>query len=195
MRRFLTALGAAVVFIVPSNMSPAAERKLLNLCLGFAGGVMLAASFWSLLDPALEHASEGWSQQWSWVPVAIGFLAGGLFVFVADKLLPDPDDLLHGFYSASSSSALQEATSVAAVDAGDKRARADGGDEKDEEGDDGDGIKSAKRGGAMRKRRAGGESEGNSSSKNVLAVSKVAVAPKKVSQQQQQMSVHESQTW
>jgi len=58
----------------------------LDGMLGFAAGVMIAASFWSLLAPAIEMAEEmGLS---SWRPVAIGFLAGGAFLLLVDNLLP-----------------------------------------------------------------------------------------------------------
>ncbi len=77
----ITALGAAVVFGFLS-----VQRKLLDAMLGFAGGVMLAASYWSLLAPSIEvSAEQGWP---SWVPPAIGFLLGGAFLFGLDKLLP-----------------------------------------------------------------------------------------------------------
>jgi ZIP family zinc transporter len=49
---------------------------------------MLAASFWSLLNPAIEMAQLTWSHQWAWVPVAIGFLGGAIFLFSLDQLLP-----------------------------------------------------------------------------------------------------------
>ena len=55
---FITAVGAAAVFFIPSSLSPKAEGMVLDCSLGFAGGVMLAASFWSLLDPALELAES-----------------------------------------------------------------------------------------------------------------------------------------
>ena len=50
----LTALGSGVVYIIPKNQSAVKQRKLLDSSLGFAAGVMMAASFWSLLDPAIE---------------------------------------------------------------------------------------------------------------------------------------------
>jgi ZIP family zinc transporter len=77
----MTALGAALVFTTKS-----VNQKFLDSMLGFAGGVMIAASFWSLLAPALEMA-EG-SPLPSWVPAAVGFLLGGLFLLVVDKVLP-----------------------------------------------------------------------------------------------------------
>jgi ZIP family zinc transporter len=77
----LTALGAGLVFIF-KNVS----RKLLNGLLGFASGVMIAASYWSLLAPAIE-LSKGLAVP-SWFPAVSGFLLGGAFLFAVDKLLP-----------------------------------------------------------------------------------------------------------
>lgn len=77
----MTALGAALVFTTKNF-----NQKFLDSMLGFAGGVMIAASFWSLLSPALELAEGGKFP--SWVPVAIGFMLGGIFLSVVDKLLP-----------------------------------------------------------------------------------------------------------
>ena len=73
----VTALGAAGVFLA-RNMS----KKIMDGMLGFAAGVMIAASYWSLLAPAIEM-SDG-----SWVPAAVGFMAGGLFLWSVDKILP-----------------------------------------------------------------------------------------------------------
>jgi ZIP family zinc transporter len=78
---FMTAFGAAGVFL-----SKSINRKLLDVMLGFAGGVMIAASFWSLLAPSIELAES--NGQIGWVPAAVGFLAGGAFLFGVDKLLP-----------------------------------------------------------------------------------------------------------
>jgi ZIP family zinc transporter len=78
---FLTALGAAMVFFFRSI-----NRKVLNGMLGFAAGVMIAASFWSLLAPAIEMAEGGPLP--AWVPAALGFLAGGAFLWLVDKVLP-----------------------------------------------------------------------------------------------------------
>ena len=77
----LTALGAAAVFTA-KDMS----KRMLDTMLGFAAGVMIAASYWSLLAPALEM-SEGKSIP-AWAPVAAGFLAGGLFLRGIDMVLP-----------------------------------------------------------------------------------------------------------
>ncbi len=78
---FLTALGAATVFIFKSI-----NRKILNSMLGFAAGVMIAASYWSLLAPAIEMAAGG--RLPAWFPAATGFLLGGAFLWCVDKLLP-----------------------------------------------------------------------------------------------------------
>lgn len=77
----LTALGAAMVFITKEI-----NQKLLDGMLGFAAGVMIAASFWSLLAPAIEMARG--KNIPAWLPAIIGFIAGGLFLWVADKIVP-----------------------------------------------------------------------------------------------------------
>jgi ZIP family zinc transporter len=78
---FVTALGAALVFFFKTI-----NRKVLDGMLGFAAGVMIAASYWSLLAPAIEMA-EGSSLP-AWVPATSGFLMGGLFLYIADKIIP-----------------------------------------------------------------------------------------------------------
>ncbi|MCL6572214.1 MAG: ZIP family metal transporter [Bacillus sp. (in: Bacteria)] len=77
----MTALGAAMVFTTKN-----VNQKFLDSMLGFAAGVMIAASFWSLLLPALEMAEGGSTP--NWLPVAVGFLLGGAFLLVVDKILP-----------------------------------------------------------------------------------------------------------
>ncbi|MFC5591642.1 ZIP family metal transporter [Sporosarcina soli] len=77
----MTAIGAALVFTTKTM-----NQKLMDGMLGFAGGVMIAASFWSLLSPAIEMA-EG-STLPSWFPAAVGFLLGGFFLWMADKVIP-----------------------------------------------------------------------------------------------------------
>lgn len=77
----MTALGSAGVFLTKE-----VNRNLLNGMLGFAAGVMIAASYWSLLAPAIEM-SEGLSVP-IWFPAVVGFLFGGIFLFAVDKLLP-----------------------------------------------------------------------------------------------------------
>ena len=78
---FLTAMGAALVFFFK-----AMNRKVLDIMLGFTGGVMIAASYWSLLAPAIEM-SETLSVP-KWLPPAVGFFLGALFLYVLDKWLP-----------------------------------------------------------------------------------------------------------
>lgn len=78
---FVTALGAALVFFFKTI-----NRKVLDGMLGFAAGVMIAASYWSLLAPAIEMAEE--SSLPAWVPATTGFLLGGLFLYIADKIIP-----------------------------------------------------------------------------------------------------------
>jgi ZIP family zinc transporter len=77
----MTAFGAAAVFL---RKHPG--RNLLNAMLGFAAGVMIAASFWSLLAPAIAM-TEGTGVP-KWFPALVGFLAGGIFLRGVDKLLP-----------------------------------------------------------------------------------------------------------
>lgn len=79
----VTAIGASFVFFMKDI-----RRGFMDTMLGFTGGVMLAASFWSLLNPAIAMAESSWSAQWAWVPVAIGFLLGAFFIFGLDQLLP-----------------------------------------------------------------------------------------------------------
>lgn len=78
---FMTALGAAMVFFFKSI-----KRKVLDTMLGFAAGVMIAASFWSLLAPAIEMSEA--SGNIKWLPPLIGFLAGGIFLKLTDTLMP-----------------------------------------------------------------------------------------------------------
>ena len=54
------------------------SRRLLDIMMGFAAGVMIAASFWSLLAPSIEYAQVSYGKM-SWLPAAIGFLVGGFF--------------------------------------------------------------------------------------------------------------------
>jgi ZIP family zinc transporter len=77
----LTALGASVVFLFKSM-----KRAVLDGMLGFTGGVMIAASYWSLLAPAIEMAEN--QGQPGWLPAGIGFAAGALFLFALDKFMP-----------------------------------------------------------------------------------------------------------
>jgi zinc transporter, ZIP family len=79
----LTAAGAALVFFFKS-----ANRGMLDAMLGFTGGVMIAASFWSLLSPAIEMSAETYSDSLKWIPAAVGFVGGALFIFALDKKMP-----------------------------------------------------------------------------------------------------------
>ena len=77
----MTSAGAALVFLFKEI-----NKNILNIMLGFAAGVMVAASFWSLLLPATEIAKE--ENMVEWMPVIIGFAAGGAFLILMDKVLP-----------------------------------------------------------------------------------------------------------
>ncbi|XP_006721820.1 zinc transporter ZIP11 isoform X6 [Homo sapiens] len=80
----MTAAGAALVFVFSSG-----QRRILDGSLGFAAGVMLAASYWSLLAPAVEMAtSSGGFGAFAFFPVAVGFTLGAAFVYLADLLMP-----------------------------------------------------------------------------------------------------------
>ena len=76
----MTALGAATVFFTRT-----VSRKVLDWMLGFASGVMVAASFWSLLAPAIEMSKERGVPEW--FPAAAGFLAGAVCLRLLDKIL------------------------------------------------------------------------------------------------------------
>lgn len=78
----MTTLGAAVVFFVRGEVNPSLQRSFL----GFAAGVMIAASVWSLLIPAIETAEEQGTI--GWLPAAGGFLIGVLFLYLLDKIIP-----------------------------------------------------------------------------------------------------------
>lgn len=77
----VTALGAGSVFLT-RNVS----RKLLDWMLGFAAGVMIAASYWSLLAPAIDLSEGGLLP--AWFPAVTGFLLGGVFLRLIDRILP-----------------------------------------------------------------------------------------------------------
>ena len=77
----LTAVGASFVFFMKTM-----SRRVLDLMLGFAAGVMIAASVWSLLIPAMDLAeADGIAP---WLPALAGFLLGGVFLFTVDRILP-----------------------------------------------------------------------------------------------------------
>jgi len=77
----LTALGASLVFFFKSI-----NLRVLNMMLGFASGVMIAASFWSLLAPAIELAEAGPVP--AWIVAAVGFTCGAGFLWLSDRLMP-----------------------------------------------------------------------------------------------------------
>lgn len=78
---FVTAAGAGVVFLTKDI-----NKKFLDGMLGFAGGVMIAASYWSLLEPAIEMSKQMGMP--SWLPSSAGFLSGAIFLRVVDIILP-----------------------------------------------------------------------------------------------------------
>lgn len=98
----LTAAGAGVVFFTKE-----VRPRVLNSMLGFAAGVMIAASFWSLLAPGLEMAGQ--MGQIPWLVAALGFMSGGIFMRIADSLMPhlhmgvssDRNDGLHTSWKRS----------------------------------------------------------------------------------------------
>ena len=77
-----TTLGAASVLFMKKNLNPLVQRGLT----GFAAGVMVAASIWSLLIPAMEQSKE--MGAWSFVPAVVGFWLGILFLLLLDKAVP-----------------------------------------------------------------------------------------------------------
>lgn len=77
----VTAVGASMIFCFRSL-----NQKMLDGMLGFAAGVMIAASYWSLLAPAIEMSENGPVP--AWVPAAVGFAFGGVFLGLLDKFLP-----------------------------------------------------------------------------------------------------------
>jgi ZIP family zinc transporter len=91
---FMTALGAAPVFLTERF-----SRKVMDGLLGFAAGVMIAASYWSLLAPAIELPGGGL------LPAAIGFLTGGAFIYIIDRILPH----LHLFACAEETEGIRTA--------------------------------------------------------------------------------------
>ena len=93
----VTALGAAIVFFFKKI-----NQKVLDAMMGFAAGVMIAASFWSLLAPSIEMAAETTNLP-EWFPALIGFMSGGIFLAGVDKLLPH----LHPSFSIDKAEGIQ----------------------------------------------------------------------------------------
>lgn len=77
-----TTLGAAMVFFLKKEMSPRLQKSLL----GFASGVMIAASVWSLIIPSMEMSED--MGKWSFVPAAVGFMLGIGFLLLLDSIIP-----------------------------------------------------------------------------------------------------------
>ena len=77
-----TTLGAAMVFFMKDNINAKIEKTLL----GFAAGVMIAASVWSLLIPAIDMSKE--QGRIAWLPAAVGFMLGILFLLLIDSIVP-----------------------------------------------------------------------------------------------------------
>lgn len=92
----VTAAGASLVFF-----AKAVNQKVMDCMLGFAAGVMIAASFWSLLAPGIAMAEE--LGHIPWLTASIGFLAGGLFMRLTDRLLPH----LHPMLAMSQSEGIK----------------------------------------------------------------------------------------
>jgi len=93
----VTALGAALVFLARHP-----SQRMLDGMLGFAAGVMMAASYWSLLAPAIEMAEHD-ARVPAWIPAAVGFMAGGVFLWTLDKVLPH----LHAGFDTSEAEGIK----------------------------------------------------------------------------------------
>lgn len=92
----MTALGAAIVFVAKDI-----SRKVFDGMLGFASGVMIAASIWSLLIPAIEMSKD--REVPEWFPAVTGFFLGGIFIWGIDKVLPH----LHVGFSVEESEGIK----------------------------------------------------------------------------------------
>ncbi|CAG5105192.1 Oidioi.mRNA.OKI2018_I69.chr1.g1912.t2.cds [Oikopleura dioica] len=112
----VTALGSALVFCLPG-----ASRIVFDIALGFSAGVMLAASYWSLLAPAIE-LSEGYGN-FAIVPSLVGFLLGGAFVYLSDRFLPqDTVKILISKADGSDSGSFSSQSDLPLSDGADSRA-------------------------------------------------------------------------
>jgi len=78
-----TSLGAALVAFTKKS-----SQKLLDACLGMASGIMIAASFWSLLEPAVRLSARMYGESYKWMPPIASFLLGAVVMRVIDRLLP-----------------------------------------------------------------------------------------------------------
>lgn len=97
----MTTLGSAMVFLFRKEITPAIQK----IFLGFAAGVMIAASVWSLLIPAIEEAQSAGNI--GWIPAAGGFLLGVIFLITLDSLLPH----LHPDYANQAAAQAEGITS------------------------------------------------------------------------------------
>lgn len=103
----MTAFGSALVFLFHE-----VNEKLLAIMNGFAAGVMVAASYWSLLAPSIDYADQNGYGVWSFVPAVVGFLLGGVFLRVVDGVVPhlhkrsEGEEETEGMPSTLSSTAL-----------------------------------------------------------------------------------------
>jgi len=79
----VTALGASVVLFTTR-----VSQRYMDASLGLAAGVMIAASFWSLLAPSIEMAEQGGYGAFKWIPPLVGFVAGAVFLRIIDRFLP-----------------------------------------------------------------------------------------------------------
>ena len=86
----VTCLGSALVFLFKKT-----NKNIMDAMLGFAGGIMMAASFWSLLDPAIEMAEN--LKMTVWFVVLLGFVSGGLLLFIGDKIFDHYINKEYGF--------------------------------------------------------------------------------------------------
>ncbi|MDE1548059.1 ZIP family metal transporter [Jeotgalibaca caeni] len=101
-----TAIGSSFVFFFKE-----VNRKVLDVMSGFAAGVMIAASFWSLLAPSISYAENNGYGMWAWVPAAVGFLLGGVFLRLTDAIIPhlhigDPMEKREGIKTGASRTLL-----------------------------------------------------------------------------------------
>lgn len=78
-----TSLGSALVYVMRGKINPKVQKGLS----GFAAGVMVAASIWSLLIPAMEMVEDKMDKM-SWMPAAVGFLIGIFFLLFLDSVVP-----------------------------------------------------------------------------------------------------------
>ena len=99
-----TALGAACVYFLRDGMGARTEQALS----GFAAGVMVAASIWSLLIPAMNQASD--MGKWAFIPAVVGFWAGMMFLFILDHAIPHMHN--HGTEDEGPKSKLKRSTKL-----------------------------------------------------------------------------------